>query len=76
MERGGSPYDETSARGDQRADEGIDDPLSIVIVRDMWLTGTDIPYLHTLYVDKPMRGHKLCRRSRGSTGFSGISRKG
>jgi type I restriction enzyme, R subunit len=37
----------------------IDDPLRIVIVRDMWLTGTDIPCLHTLYVDKPMKGHSL-----------------
>jgi len=37
----------------------IDDPLRIVIVRDMWLTGTDIPCLHTLYVDKPMKGHTL-----------------
>ena len=36
-----------------------DDPLQIVIVRDMWLTGTDIPCLHTLYVDKPMRGHNV-----------------
>lgn len=37
----------------------IDDPLKIVIVRDMWLTGTDLPCLHTLYVDKPMKGHSL-----------------
>jgi type I restriction enzyme R subunit len=36
-----------------------DDPLRIVIVCDMWLTGTDIPCLHTLYVDKPMRGHNM-----------------
>lgn len=35
------------------------DPLKIVIVRDMWLTGFDAPVLHTLYVDKPMRGHSL-----------------
>ncbi|MFO1454614.1 MAG: type I restriction endonuclease subunit R [Steroidobacteraceae bacterium] len=35
------------------------DPLRIVIVRDMWLTGFDAPSLHTLYVDKPMRGHGL-----------------
>lgn len=35
------------------------DPLKIVIVRDMWLTGFDAPCLHTLYVDKPMRGHNL-----------------
>jgi len=35
------------------------DPLKIVIVRDMWLTGFDAPCLHTMYVDKPMRGHAL-----------------
>ena len=36
-----------------------DDSLQIVLVRDMWLTGFDAPSLHTLYVDKPMRGHGL-----------------
>ncbi|TET55224.1 MAG: type I restriction endonuclease subunit R, partial [Anaerolineales bacterium] len=35
------------------------DPFQIVIVRDMWLTGFDAPCLHTMYVDKPMRGHGL-----------------
>jgi len=35
------------------------DPLKIVIVRDMWLTGFDAPSLHTMYIDKPMRGHGL-----------------
>ncbi|QQG52742.1 MAG: type I restriction endonuclease subunit R [Candidatus Falkowbacteria bacterium] len=35
------------------------DPLRLVIVRDMWLTGFDVPCLHTMYVDKPMRGHNL-----------------
>ena len=35
------------------------DPFKIVIVRDMWLTGFDVPSLHTMYVDKPMRGHGL-----------------
>ncbi len=35
------------------------DPLQLVIVRDMWLTGFDAPSMHTLYVDKPMRGHNL-----------------
>ena len=35
------------------------DPLRLVIVRDMWLTGFDVPCLHTLYVDKPMQGHSL-----------------
>tara|TARA_R110000851_G_scaffold77514_3_gene170529 strand:+ start:9784 stop:12702 length:2919 start_codon:yes stop_codon:yes gene_type:complete len=36
-----------------------DDPLQIVIVRDMWLTGFDAPCVHTMYVDKIMRGHNL-----------------
>ena len=36
-----------------------DDPLAIVIVRDMWLTGFDSPALHTMYVDKPMQGAGL-----------------
>ena len=35
------------------------DPFTIVIVRDMWLTGFDAPCLHTMYADKPMRGHGL-----------------
>jgi type I restriction enzyme R subunit len=35
------------------------DPLRLVIVRDMWLTGFDAPCVHTLYVDKPMKGHNL-----------------
>lgn len=36
-----------------------EDPLQLVIVRDMWLTGFDAPCVHTLYVDKPMKGHNL-----------------
>ncbi|HDP94531.1 MAG TPA: type I restriction endonuclease subunit R [Candidatus Aminicenantes bacterium] len=36
-----------------------DEPFRIVIVRDMWLTGFDCPPLHTMYIDKPMRGHGL-----------------
>jgi type I restriction enzyme R subunit len=35
------------------------DPFKVVIVRDMWLTGFDVPPLHTMYVDKPMQGHGL-----------------
>ena len=35
------------------------DPLQVALVRDMWLTGFDAPSLHTMYVDKPMRGHGL-----------------
>ena len=39
--------------------KGPADPLKLVIVRDMWLTGFDAPCVHTLYVDKPMKGHNL-----------------
>jgi type I restriction enzyme R subunit len=37
----------------------LDDPLQIVIVRDMWLTGFDVPSMNTMYIDKPMKGHNL-----------------
>lgn len=37
----------------------VKDPLKLVIVRDMWLTGFDAPCCHTMYVDKPMKGHNL-----------------
>jgi type I restriction enzyme R subunit len=43
--------------GDRMKDPS--DPLKLVIVRDMWLTGFDVPSLHTMYIDKPMRGHGL-----------------
>jgi type I restriction enzyme R subunit len=36
-----------------------EDPLKIVIVRDMWLTGFDVPCVHTMYIDKVMKGHNL-----------------
>ncbi|MDP1664512.1 MAG: type I restriction endonuclease subunit R [Methylobacter sp.] len=36
-----------------------EDPIRLVIVRDMWLTGFDAPCVHTMYVDKPMKGHNL-----------------
>jgi len=39
--------------------EGDYEPLKIVIVRDMWLTGFDVQPLHTMYIDKPMKGHTL-----------------
>lgn len=35
------------------------DELKLVIVRDMWLTGFDVPSMHTMYIDKPMSGHNL-----------------
>lgn len=37
----------------------LNDPLQIVIVRDMWLTGFDVPSMNTMYIDKPMKGHNL-----------------
>ncbi len=43
--------------GDRMKDPN--DSLKIVIVRDMWLTGFDAPSMHTLYIDKPMKGHNL-----------------
>ncbi|NVZ11683.1 type I restriction endonuclease subunit R [Allochromatium humboldtianum] len=55
------PHIGTKARRDLLAKRAKDpnDPLQLVIVRDMWLTGFDAPSMHTLYVDKPMRGHGL-----------------
>src|SRR5208283_6076903 len=51
----------TKSRREDLADRfrDADDPFKIVIVRDMWLTGFDAPSLHTMYVDKPMKGHGL-----------------
>jgi type I restriction enzyme R subunit len=48
-------------RRDKLADnfKNPDHPFRIVIVRDMWLTGFDAPSLHTIYIDKPMKGHGL-----------------
>lgn len=37
----------------------VDDELKLVIVRDMWLTGFDVPSMHTMYIDKPMKSHNL-----------------
>lgn len=37
----------------------INDPLKLVIVCDMWLTGFDVPSMHTMYLDKPLKGHNL-----------------
>ena len=45
------------ALGDRMKDP--DDPMKLAIVRDMWLTGFDAPSLHTIYIDKPMKGHGL-----------------
>ncbi len=49
---------QTKKRLEQRFKD-VNDPLKLVIVRDMWLTGFDAPCCHTMYVDKPMKGHNL-----------------
>jgi len=46
-------------RGIEKRFKNAADPLKIAIVRDMWLTGFDVPSLHTMYADKPMKGHSL-----------------
>jgi len=51
--------DKTRRKGLAKRFKDPDDPLRIVLVRDMWLTGFDAPCLHTMYLDKPMRGHGL-----------------
>jgi len=55
------PHIGNKARRDLLAKRARDpkDPLKLVIVRDMWLTGFDAPCMHTMYIDKPMRGHGL-----------------
>jgi type I restriction enzyme, R subunit len=55
------PHVRTKARREDLAKrfKNPDDPFKIVIVRDMWLTGFDVPPLHTMYIDKPMQGHGL-----------------
>ena len=55
------PHIRSKARRERLAKRFRDpgDPLQVVLVRDMWLTGFDAPSLHTMYVDKPMRGHGL-----------------
>jgi type I restriction enzyme R subunit len=55
------PHIRNKSRREALADRFRDanDPFKIVVVRDMWLTGFDAPSLHTMYVDKPMRGHGL-----------------
>ena len=55
------PHIRNKARREEMATrfKNAKDPFKLVIVRDMWLTGFDAPSLHTMYVDKPMRGHGL-----------------
>src|SRR5690606_4068193 len=57
----GQPHIGNKARRDLLARRARDakDELKLVIVCDMWLTGFDAPCMHTMYIDKPMKGHGL-----------------
>ncbi|MEC5292987.1 MULTISPECIES: type I restriction enzyme endonuclease domain-containing protein [unclassified Aurantimonas] len=59
--RSSLPHIGNKRRRDDLAKRARDpnDPLKLVLVRDMWLTGFDAPCVHTMYIDKPMRGHGL-----------------
>ena len=50
---------ETDAKQLDQRFKNVTDPLKLVIVCDMWLTGFDVPHLHTLYMDKPLKNHTL-----------------
>ncbi len=52
-------YNKTQKERLEKRFKNPKDPLKLVIVRDMWLTGFDAPCVHTMYVDKPMKGHNL-----------------
>lgn len=52
-------FSKEAVRGLAKRAKKADDPLRLVIVCDMWLTGFDAPCMHTMYVDKPMKGHGL-----------------
>lgn len=52
-------YDKKGRKKLESRCKDVNDPLKIVIVRDMWLTGFDAPMMHTMYIDKPMRGANL-----------------
>jgi len=52
-------YNKQTRKKIEKRFKNIDDPLKLVIVRDMWLTGFDVPCCHTMYIDKPMKGHNL-----------------
>ena len=52
-------YNKKTKKHLEKRFKDINDSLKLVIVRDMWLTGFDAPCCHTMYVDKPMKGHNL-----------------
>ena len=52
-------YNKQTKKRLEKRFKDVNDPLKLVIVRDMWLTGFDAPCCHTMYIDKPMKGHNL-----------------
>ena len=52
-------YNKQTKKRLEKRFKDVNDPLQLVIVRDMWLTGFDAPCTHTMYIDKPMKGHSL-----------------
>lgn len=52
-------HSKTIKKSFEKRFKDVNDPLQLVIVRDMWLTGFDAPNCHTMYIDKPMKGHNL-----------------
>ncbi|WP_444943153.1 type I restriction endonuclease subunit R [Microbulbifer sp. ZKSA006] len=52
-------YNKETKKAFEKRFKDVNDPLKLVIVRDMWLTGFDAPICHTMYIDKPMKGHNL-----------------
>lgn len=52
-------YNKQTKKRLEKRFKDVKDPLQLVIVRDMWLTGFDAPCTHTMYIDKPMKGHSL-----------------
>jgi len=52
-------YNKDTKKQFEKRFKDVSDPLQLVIVRDMWLTGFDAPNCHTMYIDKPMKGHNL-----------------
>jgi len=52
-------YNKETKKQFEKRFKDVNDPLQLVIVRDMWLTGFDAPNCHTMYIDKPMKGHNL-----------------
>lgn len=55
----GETQEETNVRELEKQFKNPDHPLQLAIVCEMWLTGFDVPCLHTMYIDKPLRGHTL-----------------